>query len=614
MKINLCLIFLFFYFAVSAQRIAVLSDVHVSPGNVCDSALRIAVDEINADYYDLVVMNGDLTNEGSDLELKNVKDILDNVRHRFAVIPGNHENNWSQSATRTFLDLWGNDRFAVDLGETVAVGINCGPYMKMGDGHIKQEDLLWLKTTLDRYSSDGKRIISFNHYPLQDDLDNRTKYINLLEQYPVIGHINGHYHTWKQYRGGDIDAAMVRALDIKNGEFGYAIVDITNDSVRVYEKLLNKDPELKFSWLVRTRHTPTEFEATIDDTVQPEGFIIEKIWTDSASVFTRLAFDNENVYFGNSLGQFKAVDKNDGAIKWTIETGYPIFSRATVLNSRSVALPCSDGIMILNPSDGSQKKFYPSRQGPYVADGAIDNDIYIQGGYKRIEGRDTNDGRLIWSFDSIANYCQAAPVIDAGEVIFGAWDTKLRCLDKHSGRLIWEWSNGKTNNLLSPGNVVPVVTSDRVIIVAPDRFMTAIDRKTGKTIWRDNSHRYRESLGRSADGSKVYAKTMDGHLVAVDSRSEKFNQLWDVDLNIGYDHAPCVIVEVDGTIYAGSRRGIITAVDAKTHTLLWSRKIGDGEINGIDIDPTSGLPWVSLIDGTIFRITKKPISEIGLFC
>lgn len=585
---------------VYAQRIAVLSDVHVSPGNACDSALRVAVKEINAGDYDLVVMDGDLTNEGADRELINIKTILDGISHRFAVIPGNHENNWSQSATRTFLDLWGNDRFIEDLGSTVAVGINCGPYMKMGDGHIKQEDLHWLKSTLDECAAKGKRILSFNHYPLQDDIDNWTEYVELLEQYPVIGHINGHYHVWKQYRGGDIDAAMVRALDIKKGEFGYAIINIDNDSVYIYEKLLNKEPELKYSWAINLRHTPTKFESAIEH----DSFPIEKIWTDSASVFTRLAFDNENVYFGNSLGQFKAVNKNDGSLKWTVESGYPIFARATVLSSGLIALPCSDGIMIINPQNGKIETLYPTISGPYVADGELKDNIYVQGGYMRIEGRDPAVGKLKWTYDSLSNYCQAAPVIDGNEIIFGAWDTKLRCLDATTGDLIWEWNNGKSNNLFSPGNVVPVVTSDRVIIVAPDRYMTAIDRKTGKTIWRDNSNRYRESLGRSADGSKVYAKTMDGHLVAVDALSDTFNQLWDVDLGIGYDHAPCVIAEIDGTVYAGSRRGVICAVDAETPHLIWSKKIGNGEVNGIDIDPTTGLPWVSLIDGTIFKINE----------
>ena len=62
--------------AAPAQRIAVLSDVHVTPGNANEQQLRRAVDEINAGNYDIVVMNGDLGNEGSDVELANVKSIL----------------------------------------------------------------------------------------------------------------------------------------------------------------------------------------------------------------------------------------------------------------------------------------------------------------------------------------------------------------------------------------------------------------------------------------------------------------------------------------------------------------------------------------------------------
>ncbi len=32
---------------VSGQRFAILSDIHVTPGNACDSMLRVAVSEIN---------------------------------------------------------------------------------------------------------------------------------------------------------------------------------------------------------------------------------------------------------------------------------------------------------------------------------------------------------------------------------------------------------------------------------------------------------------------------------------------------------------------------------------------------------------------------------------
>ena len=122
--------------ATQAQKFAILSDVHVTPGNSNEAQLRLAVDEINAGDADVVLMTGDLTNEGSDVQLRNVKSILDGISKPLYVIPGNHENNWSQSACKTFNDLWGDDRFVFEVGRLVVVGMNCGPFMKMGDGHI----------------------------------------------------------------------------------------------------------------------------------------------------------------------------------------------------------------------------------------------------------------------------------------------------------------------------------------------------------------------------------------------------------------------------------------------------------------------------------------------
>ena len=151
--------------SVSAKtvRIVVLSDIHITPGNENESRLLQAVEEINACQADAVIMNGDLTNEGSDEQLKHVKGILDKISKPLYVVPGNHEDTWSQSACKTFVDLWGNDRFVFELDDLIVVGINCGPFMKMGDGHVKQEDLIWLENTLKERGTPGKRVISFNH-------------------------------------------------------------------------------------------------------------------------------------------------------------------------------------------------------------------------------------------------------------------------------------------------------------------------------------------------------------------------------------------------------------------------------------------------------------------
>lgn len=594
-----------------AQRIAVLTDIHVGPGSANEAQLRIAVDEINRTDLDAVIVSGDLANEGSDAELLNVKGILDGIRHPLYVLPGNHEDTWSQSATKTFVDLWGNDRFVADMDSLVIVGINCGPYMKMGDGHIKQEDLHWLRATLDKATADGrKRVLSVNHYPLLDDLDNYREYIRLLEDYPVIGHINGHYHRYNFYRAGGPDSGSTlpcitaRALDVDK-HYGYTIFDIDSDWVHIYHKPIGESPEPQYAFATKTKHKKARFAAA-DTLTVPEGFKVEKVWADSASVFTRLAFDGNNIYFGNSLGQTRAIDRT-GQLRWSVPTGASLFSRATVLNDKQVAIPMHDGILLLDPATGKRRGKIASTEGPYVADGTLtpDGSGYIQGGYKRIERHNPRNGRKVWVYDSIFNYCQAAPAIDGDDLIFGAWDTNLRCLDLKTGRLKWVWNNGKSANMLGPGNVVPVITPDRVYVVAPDRYMTAIDRRTGATIWRDNSHKYRESLGRSEDGTRVYAKTMDGELVAIDATVPHFNELWLTDLTLGYEHAPCVIVERDGYVYTGSRRGKVTISKADGSGLVAALPLGVSEINGIDVDPVTGDIYVSLIEGTIYRIAKE---------
>ena len=173
------------FVSLSAQKFAILSDIHVTPGNTNETKLKAAVEEINNSDVDYVISSGDLTNEGSDQQLRNVKSILDGLKKPHYIIPGNHENNWSQSACKTFNDLWGADRFVFTAGNLVVIGMNCGPFMKMGDGHIKQEDLIWLDKTLSEKVKPGMKVLSVNHYPLLDDLDkNQDK--PLVHVHPLV--------------------------------------------------------------------------------------------------------------------------------------------------------------------------------------------------------------------------------------------------------------------------------------------------------------------------------------------------------------------------------------------------------------------------------------------
>ena len=589
----------------SAQWLAILSDIHVSPGNVNEGKLREAVAEINAnESVDAVLMTGDLTNQGSDTELRNVKSILDGIAKPLYVIPGNHENNWSQSACKTFSDLWGTDRFVFELGDLVVIGMNCGPFMKMGDGHVKQEDLVWLGQTLKERVKPGKKVLSINHYPLLDDIDCVADYVRVLQQFPVITHQNGHYHQWKKYDTGGITGVMVRALDMRDGNYGYSLmnVDLAADSVRFFEKRLGAAPELKYAYRISTDFH--EYAAPADDTPVPAPFVVETVYRKSASIFTRPGIDKDCIYFGNSLGNLVCIDKKTGEERWSYHTGGMLFSRPAV-GKKYVVLPTSDKRLVwLDKLTGREVWSYAS-SGPYVADGVVKDGVLYQGGFKTFQAWDVDSHRLLWHYDAIDNYCQAAPVVDRNDVVFGAWDTNLRVLDRRTGALRWQWNNGVKQNLFSPGNVVPAVTRDKILIVAPDRYSTSLRRSDGKELWRvKNENKVRESLGLSRDGKRAYAKTMDGEVVVMDAKSDTYRLLWKTDLGFGYEHAPCIVLEHDGYVFLGSRRGMLAVVDAKTHQLVFSKQIGVGEVNGFELDE-KGDVYCSVIGGNIVRISVK---------
>ena len=241
---------------------------------------------------------------------------------------------------------------------------------------------------------------------------------------------------------------------------------------------------------------------------------------------------------------------------------------------------------------------------PVINDGLIhDGFLYMGLGKGEFCKIDVKTGRKIWSWTGVQGIFQAQPAVAGGRVVFGAWDRHLYCLNESDGSLLWSWNNGHPQKLYSPGNCVPVISCGKVFLVAPDRFMTALDLRTGRQLWRSGQFSVRESQCGSVDGKRVYGKTMNGLIIAVDADAPEYRSLWNVDAKFGYEHNPCPLLEHDGIVFAGSRQGILAAADAGTRRLLWTYKCGNSSINKIAAGPDGGI-WVTLIEGKIYRFFR----------
>ena len=599
---------------VSGQKpvtFAFLTDLHVNPGSSSDSSLHLIVDEINKTEVDFTIIAGDLTNTGSDSELTTVKKALDGLIKPCYVLPGNHETNWSESAGLTFNRLWGNDRFIFDYNGYLFVGFNTGPFMKMGDGHVKLEDIRWLKQLIqEKNIKNNKILISVTHYPLADGLNNWVQLTNILKSDDCRIAFCGHGHRLVLQNFNGIPGIMGRTSLPGNSKGpGYSIVKLRNDSVLVYNKELSlslKGPAIVLNYMKPDTLLKMSVSQLPDYSVNEDyanRLFIEE-WTDTASIFSGPCLANDTILvYGNSLGIVKAISTVSKNVIWYKKVSGPVYSTPVSSSGIIIFGTVEGSIMGLNALNGKQLwKVATGR--PVLAEGIIDGgSVFIGGGDRSFYRIDIRNGKIIWQFNGLSGLIQGKPAISGSSVIFGAWDRHLYCLDKNSGNLNWSWNNSKPQVLYSPGNIYPVCSDGKVFIVAPDRFMTAIDLATGKEVWRSNNHQVRESMGSSPDGSLVYAKLMNDTVIAVSSSGNKPKTVWTVNAGFGYEHNPCPITATDRTVIAATRSGMLVGIDSESRDVIWKFKAGNSSVNKVITGPDHVF-WFTLTEGKLMGIKQ----------
>lgn len=192
-------------------RIAVISDCHIVAGEQVSllgkasgkmdaqslELLQAALDSIEADKPDLLLISGDLTYNGEKQGHHTISDLLHKVSAagtRVLVVPGNHDilNPYhlgdEETTVHDFLtiyaDFMGNIRhegslsWAQRIGKDLAViGLDANIYgtgQYVSDGCVTRSHLEWLEHTTQTLRSEGRMIIALVHQQLLEHFDNQA--------------------------------------------------------------------------------------------------------------------------------------------------------------------------------------------------------------------------------------------------------------------------------------------------------------------------------------------------------------------------------------------------------------------------------------------------------
>jgi len=589
---------------------ALVTDTHIG-GAGADEDLRRTVEDINAiDSLAFVIISGDVTEFGSDSELLLAKEILGSLRKPWYIIPGNHDTKWTESGANSFRRIFGAEAFAFRHDGWLFLGTNSGPNMRMGPGQIPRENIVWLDSVLSMPANRELKIISVNHYPLDNGLNNWYELTDRLRKLDTRLALCGHGHSNRVMNFEGIPALMGRSnLRARKDYGGYNIMTIRGDSLLT--AAVRRPDTVTFAPWTTVKLARHDFLS--DTTVWPrpdysmnikypevrQGWRVQELSDIGAGTVPagKLAITT------NTDGEVKALKIKRGKVRWTFSTGAKIYSTPATDRKRAVVASADGMVYALDLRKGRVRWSFDSGQ-PMVASPVTGGGkAFITGSSGKCYALDITNGRLLWSNSLIDGFVETSPVIYKGMLIFGTWNNRLYAVDTETGAIKWVWNNGYTNRMLSPAACVPVVTGNRVFIVAPDRKMACLNALTGELIWHSDlgGETVRESMGISADSTMILAKTMNGALIGVDTDGSEGRVVWKSGFDIGYDIAPGVITEKEGMIFIPSDKGIVHAASRSDGRLLWSHRISSCLINSIE--PVKGRSVLcNAMDGVVVRL------------
>lgn len=590
-------------------RFAFISDTHIgSPDGHAEEDLRRTVADINAmNDIAFVVITGDITELGTNVQIKLAKQILDSLTVKYYIIPGNHDTGWSESGGLSFTRTFGDDKFLFDYAGIHFIGCASGPYVRMSDGHVPRNAVNWVTQKLKAIKG-AEPVIFLNHYPLDNQLDNWYEVIDLLKTKNTVLALCGHGHSNRPVQAEDIPAVMGRSnLRAKQAEGGYNLVDVRSDSILFTERKPVSKAERHWTAVAfkEQHYDAAKKYPRPDFSINQQYPQVKPKWTYSseANVVSTPVVANGLVVFGNQNGTVEALDIKTGSRMWTFQTAGPIFSSPAFANGKIVLGSADDFIYCLSTNGKLQWKLKTGASvlgSPTIENGVV----YIGGSDYTYRAIDLQKGKVLWSYNGLGGPVVSQPIINGDKLIFGAWDKNLYALDKNNGQLLWKWNNGSSVINFSPAACIPVVKDDVVYLVAPDRYFSAIDIQNGKTLYRTNEATVRESMGISEDGKLIYGKTMQDTVVAFYTNKQSPQIAWKMNAGYGYEHAPSMLVEKKGTVFFGTRNGVVYAINPATQKTAWAYKIDNSMVNTVHVINDKQI-IASTMDGKVCLLEVK---------
>jgi outer membrane protein assembly factor BamB/predicted phosphodiesterase len=591
-----CMVFVNRASFAQTTKYAWFTDTHLGFTNT-DSDLTVCVNNVNTrGEASFAIVTGDVSDLGSDLQLRKAKAILNKLQVPFYAIPGNHDCAWSESYCETFNDIFRDDKFVIDTNGIRHIGLNSGIRWQGYDGHYTPEDLRWLDSVVTA-TPNNEKVFFYTHHPLDLTIDNWFKAVNILRKKNIQIVLCGHGHMIKKMSVANIPMFMNRPVMSKRMPTGYTVVQATPDSLFLTEITGDTASQVWGSCAINQK-----INVPLIDSTQFMNYSALIKWKKDlhASVSTGITVFENKLYVTTTDGLLYCFSA-DGKELWRFNANGTLISGAAIALG-VVAIVTHDGdIYTLRAETGELIQSIGLGEKVTSQVVAVKTNFRDEDTYGLLMG--TIGGKMIfydmfslnpiWENTSAGAMIQDKPLIVNDRIIYGSRDGSLYCIDIKTGTLNWKWPSN-TDYINAPAVCTPVTDGNNIYIATPDKFITCINLLLGKTVWEKKEFNAYESIGISADKKRIFVKSAQNKFIVVAAKDGKLVK--EYDGKFGGDLSPSEPFEYNGSILFGAKNGNIYEI--KNNIIAPIMFMGTARIRNIVPLNESTLAALNM-DGTI---------------
>ena len=574
-------------FGQSSGKFAYMADTHIAEGSSSIADLEACIKDINSNpEIQFSILAGDITEFGSDKEIKLAKSIIDKLEKPYYILAGNHDSKWSESGCNTFEKVFGYGHFEFEAFGVKFVGTNSGPNMRMAPALVPRESIVLLDSLV-KATPAQKPVIFVNHFPQDTSVLNYFEVLDILKKSNIQLVMGGHWHNNVKLDYEGIPGVLGRSSQAKGKKGpGYNIVSVDNGKITICEKVVGMEQFDPWYELQMTEAVPFEKRHEVygnrpDYSANGKYPNVKEIWTlqEKGDIGAGAVYSDDNVIYTTTQGYVKCVSLASGALKWSVKLGGKVYSTPAIYK-KYVVVGCADNnIYCLDLKSGRELWKHHCDKSVLASPTIFDGVVFIGASDGRFRALDIKKGHLVWNYADVKGFVESKAYVDEKQVVFGDWANTLYSLDTKTGKLQWTWKV-KGSRMYSPAAVWPVKHENRVFIATPQRKTYSIEASSGSTMWVHRGGR--ESVGISDLGDRIFVKTMKDTVFCFStSPAMEPKVLWATDTQIGYDIAPTPTAFYGGVAFVPTDKGTIVALKSDNGEMLWKYKLSFALINSI---------------------------------